>query len=66
MQQILKVINVLGVIMLVLGPCGCFLWSYVVEILGLDTNRTRQVDEDLPLDVLVFFEGPLIPTCRRI
>ena len=58
MQQNLKVIIVLGIVMLVLGPCGFVLWSYVVEILCLDTNITRWVDVDLPLDILVFFETP--------
>ena len=57
------VINLSGVIMLVLSPCGCLLWSYLVEILCLDTNKTRWVDVDLTIDVLVFSEGPQIPTC---
>ena len=35
-----KAINVLGIIMLVLGFCGCLLWSYVVKILCLDKNKT--------------------------
>ena len=58
MQQNLKVIIVLGVTMLVLGSSGWLLSSYAVEILCLDANKTRYVDVDLPLDVLVFFEGP--------
>ena len=66
MQQILKEKIVLGVIMRVLGPCGCLLWSYVVKTLCLDTNETRWVDVDPPLEVLVFFEGTQIPTSSRI
>ena len=37
------------------------LWSYVVELLSLDTNNTGCVDVDLPLDVLVFSAGPKYP-----
>ena len=66
MQQNLKVIIVLGVTLLVLGSCACLLWSYVGETLCVDTNQTGCVDVDFPLDVLVFFEAPQIPTCRRI
>ena len=66
MQQNLKVMIVLGVTMHVLGSCGWLLWSYVVELLCLDANKTRWVDVDLPLDVLLFFEGPKIPTYSRI
>ena len=66
LQHILKVIIVLGYIMLFLGPCGCILWLNVVEIVCLDTNKTRWVNADLPLDVLVFFEGPQMPTCSGI
>jgi hypothetical protein len=58
LQQNLKVMIVLGVTMLVLGSYGWLLWSYVVEILCLDTNKPRWVDVDLPLDILVFFETP--------
>ena len=66
MQQILKEKIVLGVIICVLGPCGCLLWSYVVKTLCLDTNKTRWVDVDPPLEVLVFFEGTQIPTSSRL
>ena len=66
MEPSLKVMDVLGVTMLVLNSHGWLLWSYVVEILCLDTNKTRWVDVDLPLDILVFFEGPQMPTCSRI
>ena len=55
LQQNLKVVIVLGVTMLVLGFCGWLLWSYLVEILWLDTNKTGFVDVDPPLDILVFF-----------
>ena len=65
MQQNLKVIIVLGVTLLVLGSCVCLLWSYVGETLCLDTNQTGCVDVDFPLDVLVFFEAPQIPSCSR-
>ncbi len=65
LKQNLKAIIVLGIIMLVLGSCGCLLWTYVVEIIWLDTNESRWVDVDLPLDILVFFEGPQMPTCSR-
>ena len=54
MQQNLKGTIVFGVTMLVLGSCEWLLPSYVVEILYLDTNKTRWVDVDLPLDILVF------------
>ena len=61
MQQNLKMMIVLGVNMLVLGSCECLLWSYVVEILCLDTNKKRWVDVDLSLDILVFFLDPKYP-----
>ena len=51
----------LGVIMFVLGTFGCILWSYVVEILRLDSNKTRWVDVDLLLDILVFLRDPKYP-----
>ena len=65
-KQNLKVIIVLGVLMLVLGSCEWLLWSYVGELLCLDTNKTGCVDLDLPSVVLVFSEAPQVPTCRRI
>ena len=52
--------------MLVLGSCGWLLWSYLVEILCLDTNKTGFVDLDPPLDVLVFFETPQINSWNRV
>ena len=58
MQQNLKLIIVLGVTKLVLGSYGWLLWSCVVELLCLDTNKTGCVDVELPLAVLVFFEAP--------
>ena len=61
MQQNLKVMIVLGVTMHVLGSCGWFLWSYVVELLCLDTNETGCVDVDLPSVVLVFLRHPKYP-----
>ena len=66
LQQNLKVVIVLGVTMLVLGFCGWLLWSYLVEILWLDTNKTGFVDVDPPLDILVFFERPQINTWSRV
>ena len=66
MQQNLKLIIVLGVTKLVLGSCGWLLWSYVVEILRLDTNKAGFVVLDLPLDILVFFETPQINTWSRV
>ena len=66
LQQNLKVIIVLGVDMHVLGSRGWFLWSYVVELLCLDINKTRWVNVDLSLDILVFLKGPQIHTCSRI
>ena len=66
MQQNLKVIIVLVATMLVLGFCRWLLLSYVVELLCVDTNETGCVDVDLPLDVLVFFEGTQIPTSSRL
>ena len=56
----------LGVTMLVLGFCGWLLWSYLVEILWLDTNKTGCVDVDPPLDILVFFESPRKNTWSRV
>ena len=56
--QNLKVVIALGVTMLVLGFYGWLLWSYYVEILCLDTNKTGFVDIVPPLDILVFFERP--------
>ena len=41
LQQNLKAIIVLGIIMVVLDSCGCLMWSHVVEIICLDTNKTR-------------------------
>ena len=61
MQQNLKMMIVLGVNMFVLGSCECLLWSYVVEILCLDTNKKRWVDVDLSLDILVFSLDPKYP-----
>ena len=58
MQLSLEVIIVLGVTMHVLGSYGWLLWSCVVELLCLDTNKTGCVDVELPLAVLVFFEAP--------
>ena len=52
---------VLGIIMIVLGSCGWRLWSYVVELLCLDTKKGC-IDVNLPLGVLVFLEAPQIPT----
>ena len=66
LQQNLKVVIVLGVTMLVLGFCGWLLWSYLAEILCLDTNKTGFVDVDPPLDILVFFETPQINTKSRV
>ncbi len=54
------------VTMLVLGSYGWLLWSCVVELLCLDTNKKVCVDVDLPLVILVFLEAPQIPTCGRI
>ena len=66
MQQNPKVIIVLGVTMLILGSCGWLLWAYLVELLGVDTNKTVCVDVDLPLVVLVFFKAPQIPICTGV
>ena len=62
----LKVMIWLGVTVLVLGPSGWLLWSYLVEIVYQDTEKTAFVNNNLILDILLFFEGPQIPTCRRI
>ena len=66
LQQNLKMMIVLGVTMLVLGSCGWLLWSHVVEIICLDTDKTTCVNKDPILDILLFLEGPQIPTCSRI
>ena len=66
MQQNLKSLIVLSVTMLVLGSFGLLLWSNVVEIICLDTDKTACVNKDLILDILLFFEGPQIPTCSKI
>ena len=47
-------------------PPRLLLWSYVVEMICLDTNKPRWVSLDLPLDILVFFEGTQMPTCSRV
>ncbi len=65
-SRILKAIIVLVIIMLVIGSCGCLLWSYVVEKICLDTNEIIWVEIDLPSVILVFFKGPQMPTCSRI
>ena len=41
--------------MLVLGSSGWLLWSYLVEILCLDTYKAGFVDLDPTLDILVYF-----------
>ena len=66
LKQILKVIIMLGASMLVSSCCEWLLWSYVVELVCLDTNKTGCVDVDLLLLVLVFLEATQIPTCSRI
>ena len=72
-QQNLKVKIVLGVTMIVLGVTMLvlessvwLLWSYVIEIICWDTDKTACVNKDLILDILLFLEGPQIPTCSRI
>ena len=54
-------IIVLGVTKLVLGSCGWLLWSYVVELLCLDTNKTGCVDVDIPSVVLAFLRHHKYP-----
>ena len=56
----------LGVTMLVLGRSGWLLWSYLVEIVCQDTEKTASVNKDLTLDLLLFFEGPQLPPYSRI
>ncbi len=51
--------------MLVLGCCEWVLWSYVVELVCLDTNEIGCVDVNIPSVVLVFFEAPQILPCSR-
>ena len=51
MEQSLKVMVVLGVTVLVLNSCGWLLWSYVIEILCLDTDKTVCVNKVLILDI---------------
>ena len=63
---VLIMIILWGVIMYVIGSYWGLLLSYMVEILRLDINKTRWVDVDLPLDILVFFEETQIPICSRI
>ena len=58
MQQYLKVIISFGVTILVLGSCEWMLLSYVVKLLCLDKNKTKWVDVDLLLDILVFLRDP--------
>ena len=58
-------IIVLGVTMLVLGFYGWLLWSYVVQLLCLDTNETGCVDVDLPLVDLVFLTHPKYPLAEE-
>ena len=65
-KQNLKVIIVLGVSVLVQGSSEWLLWSYVVEIICLDTYKTACVNKDLILNILLFLVGPQIPTWSRI
>ena len=65
MQQNLKMIIVLGVSLLFQESCRWLLWSYMVEILGLDKDKTGYVNKDLTIDILLFFEGQ-VPTYSSI
>ena len=66
MQQNLKMTFVLGVSMLIQGLYGWLLWSYVVEILHLDKDKTGYMNKDLIIDILLFFAGCQVPTYSRI
>ena len=64
-QQSLKVRVVLGVTTLLLNSCGWLLWSNVVEILCVDTDKIGCVNKVLIVSILSSFEGSWIPTCSR-
>ena len=66
MQQNLKMTFVLGVSMLVQGSSGWLLWSYVVEIVRPDKQKTGYMNKDLIIDILLFFAGCQVPTYSRI
>ena len=51
MQQNLKMIIVLGVYLLFQGSCRWLLWSYLVEILGLDKDKTGYVNKVLIIHI---------------
>ena len=57
---------VLGVTMCVLGSCVWLLWSYVVEIVCLDRDKTAYVNKVLILEIKLFLEGPQILICSGI
>ena len=61
MEPSLKVMDVLGVTMLVLNSHGWLLWSYVVEILCLDTDKTGCVNKVLIFDILIYLRDPKFP-----
>ena len=66
LEQNLKMIILLGVSMLFQGSCRWLQWSYVVEILLLDKDKTGYVNKVLVIDILLFFEGCQVPTLSRI
>ena len=54
------------VTMCVLGSFVWLLWSYVVEIVCLDRDKTAYVNKVLILEILLFLEGPQILICSGI
>ena len=61
MQQNLKMIIVLGVYLLFQGSCRWLLWSYLVEILRLDKDKTGYVNKVLMIHNLLFLKDTKYP-----
>ena len=61
MELSLKVMDVLGVTMLVLNSYGWLLWSYTVKILCLDRDITGCVNKVLILNILIMLRDPEFP-----
>ena len=55
-----------GLYMFIISSCGWLLWSYLIDIVCLDGDKTGFVEVDPPLNILVFFERPQMNTCGRL
>ena len=52
MQQILKKMIEFGLYMFIISSCGWLLWSYLIDIVCLDGDKTGFVEVDPPLNIL--------------